>query len=171
MPDVSTWGSRYCTLEAIYFCFCFTQRCMSSMGKNFMHIDTGEAGPIKLTCKLAGASSVQMCVRCTYVHVWKCLCDCERVSVYEDGHFSDAPLAKGHKPLAVLASSGSHMGTWWGPTFNPGGYKCFVGCFSVIANCNKYMYMYIYVSMLVMVYVYAYVCIFIEIPHEESKLI
>lgn len=63
------------------------------------------------------------------------------------------------------------MGTCWDPTLILVVTNVLLVVFSVIANCNKYMYMYIYVSMLVMVYVYAYVCIFIEIPHEESKLI
>lgn len=108
MPDVSTWGSRYCMLEAIYFCFCFTQRCTSSMGKIFRHIDTGEAGPIKLKCKLAGASSVQMCV---------CMSMCKRIwmNVRENLFFRGRPLLWSVLE-AALALSGSYMGTWWDPS-------------------------------------------------------
>ena len=64
---------------------------MSSMGKIFRHIDTGEAGPIMLKCKLARASSLQLCV-CPCVKVIECLCERDSLvaCVYEDGHFSEA---------------------------------------------------------------------------------
>lgn len=109
MPVVSTWGSRYCMLEAIYFCFCFTQRCKSSMGKNFMHIATGEAGPIKLTCKLAGASSVQMCV---------CMSMCESVCMIVSVYLfmRTATSLKRHRPRATSPWLHWHpVGAIWEP--------------------------------------------------------
>lgn len=80
---------------------------MSSMGKNFMHIDTGEAGPIKLTCKLAGASSVQMCVRMSM-----CESVCMIVSVYL--FMRTATSLKRHRPKAASPWSHWHpVGAIW----------------------------------------------------------